>query len=104
MPRLTQSAIVTIKGLNSSNETNRSVARRLGGSERMVRDHLRKIRAGRRDGDGRREKKFLAQEHAEAIEQWLCERQSEDGEGRTCNRAELHEWLVAEHGYKGVVP
>jgi transposase len=101
MPRLTENEKVTIEVLNSKNETNRSVARRLGVSEGTVRYHLRKVREGRRDEDGRREKRFLAQEHAEAIEHWLCERQSEDGQGRTRNLAELHEWLVAEHGYGG---
>jgi hypothetical protein len=83
MPRLTENEKVTIEGLNSKNETNRSVARRLGMSEGTVRYHLRKVREGRRDEDGRREKRFLAREHAEAIEHWLCDRLCKDRQVRS---------------------
>ena len=55
-----------IEALISKDETNRSVARRLGVSEGTIRYHLRKIRERRQDEDGCREKRFLAQEHAEA--------------------------------------
>ena len=60
MPRLTEKEKVTIEAPNSKNETNRSVARRLGVSEGTIRYHLQKVR------EGRREKRFLEQEHAEA--------------------------------------
>ena len=54
-----------IEALISQDERNRSVARRLGVSEGTIRYHLQKVREGRRDEDGRREKGFLAQEHAD---------------------------------------
>ena len=60
MPRLTENEKVTIEALISKDETNRSVARRLGVSEGMVCYHLGKVR------EGCREKRFLEQEHAEA--------------------------------------
>ena len=66
MPRLTEKEKVTIEAPNSKNETNRSVARRLGVNERTVRYHPRKVCEGRRDEDGRPEKRLLSQEYAEA--------------------------------------
>ena len=104
MPRLAEYEKVTIEGLNSKNETNRSVARRLGVSEGTVRYHLRKVREGRRDEDGRREKRFLAQEHAEAIEHSLCERQSEDGQGRNSQSGGVARVAGSRAWLRGVVP
>ena len=65
MPRLTENEKVTIEALISKDETNRSVACRLGVSEGTFCYDLRKVREGRRDEDGRREKRFLPQKHAD---------------------------------------
>ena len=67
MPRFTEKKKVTIEAPNSKNETNRSVACRLGVNERTVRYHPRKVREGREDEDGRPEKRFLAQEYDDAL-------------------------------------
>ena len=55
-----------IEAPNSKNETNRSVACRLGVNEGTFCYYLRKVCEGRRDEDGRREKRFLSEEYAEA--------------------------------------
>ena len=67
MPRLTENEKVTIEAPNSKNETNRSVARRLGENEGTFCYDLRKVREGRRDEDGRPEKRSLSKEYAEAL-------------------------------------
>lgn len=101
MPRLSQEEKVTIKVLNSKNETNRGIARRLGVSEGTVRYHLRKVREGREEHDGRREKIFKAQEVADQIEHWMKASATERAEGRPVNLKLLWQWLVDTCGYAG---
>lgn len=101
MPRLSQEEKVTIKVLNSKNETNRAIARRLGVSEGTVRYHLRKVREGREEHDGRREKIFKAQEVADQIEHWMKTAATERAEGRPVNLKLLWQWLVDTCGYAG---
>ena len=67
MPRLMENEKVKIEALTSKDETNRSVACRLGVNEGTFCYDLRKVCEGRRDEDGCPEKRFLAQEHAEAL-------------------------------------
>jgi len=101
MPRLSQEEKVTIKVLNSENETNRAIARRLGVSKGTVRYHLRKVREGREEQDGRREKIFKAQEVADQIEHWMKAAESEQAEGLPVNLKLLWQWLVDSCGYAG---
>ena len=81
---------MAVEGLIRKNQTKRSVTFRFSVSERKVRYSLRKVR------EGHREKRFLAQDHANAIKQSLGERQSKDQEGRTHTPAEFYRSRVAE--------
>lgn len=101
MPHLSQEEKVTIQVLNSKNEPHRAIARRLGVSEGTVRYHLRKVREGRGEHDGRREKVFKAREVADQIEHWLKETGSGRAEGRPANLKLLWQWLVDNCGYAG---
>lgn len=101
MPRLSKEEKMTIQVLNEKEESGRAIARLLGVSEGAVRYHLRKAREGRADEDGRRHKPFAAAEQAGAIEAWLQAHGEGGPEGRPGNLRELHDWLVAEHGYAG---
>jgi transposase len=94
MTRLDREARVAIAALVSRGTSKAAVARLLGVSESTVRYHAGRMSAGALDGRG--DKAFKAAPLAEAIEHWR-EAQT-DG---AINLAELHAWLVAEHGYDG---
>lgn len=83
---------MTIKTLAAKGLPKRCIARQLDLSEGTVRYHLARMAAGAEDGRAR-QKRLAAACHA-AIAVWL-ERHS------ACNLADLHAWLVAEHGYAG---
>ena len=101
MPRLTAEEKMTIQVLDQKNESGRAIARLLGVSEGAVRYHLRKAREGRAEEDRRRGKPYQAAVHAAVIEQWLGEHRGGGPEGRPGNLHLLHDWLIAEHGYRG---
>jgi transposase len=101
MSRLSAEEKMTIEVLHQKEESGRAIARLLGVSEGAVRYHLRKAREGRAHEDGRRNKRFQAAEHAEAIDQWLKAHGQSGPERRAANVRELHEWLMAEHAYAG---
>ncbi|MEJ2337191.1 MAG: IS21 family transposase [Gemmatimonadales bacterium] len=85
---------MTIRVLHERGCSNREVARQLGIRESAVRYRLARLASGATDG--RSEKPFLAEALHEVIAHWL-ERSGERG----VNLQELHEHLVAEHGYRG---
>jgi transposase len=72
----------------------REIARVLGVAESTVRYHLARMAAGARDG--RADQPQRAGGMHEAIAHYV-----ESLEGGPLNLAELHSWLVAEHGYDG---
>jgi transposase len=85
---------MTIQVLRERGHSRRGIARLLGVTEGTVRYHLRRQAEGA--ADGRAEQPQLATEWGEAVTRYL----EALGEGPT-NLAELHEWLVGEHGYPG---
>lgn len=94
--RLGEAEIVSMQVLRSKGLPMRQIARQLEVSEGLVRYHLGRREAGA--VDGRQGKPARAEGHREVIEAWWSSR--EDGE-RPPNVLELHEHLVAEHGYEG---
>lgn len=101
--RLTKEEIVTISVLNDHEESNRSIARRLGVSEGAVRYHVKKKREGRSDEDRRRDKPMKAAAYAQSISRWLEPYAAESAtkESRAPNLRALHQWLEVERGYEG---
>ena len=95
MAKLSWEARMSIEVLTDKGVSNREVARLLGVSEGTVRYHRRRQATGAVDGRRRQVRKAAA--YREAIECWLAAR----GEAAPANVAELHAWLVAEHGYGG---
>jgi len=95
MAKLSEEARMSIKVLTDKGVSNREVARLLGVSEGCVRYHRRRQRAGALDGRSRQVRKAAA--FQPAIDAWLAAR----GETVPGNVAELHAWLVSEHGYPG---
>ena len=96
MTRVDREARVTIKALVSRGSSNSAVARLLGVSEGAVRYHVTRMSVGAVDGRGG--KAFKAAPLAEVIEHWR-EAQAD----AAINLAELHAWLVDEHGYAGTL-
>jgi transposase len=92
--KLDQEARVAIKVLKERGTSASSIARTLGVTEGAVRYHLRRQAA--QAVDGRSGKAHKAAGLHEAIATWLASR----GDGRV-NLADLHSWLVEEHGYLG---
>lgn len=93
---LRREEIVTIKVLSEKGENNCQEARVLGVSEGAVRYHLRRSASGA--VDGRSAQPFRAEAVAPVIEAWF----DEHGERkRPVNVKDLHEHLLAEHGYAG---
>lgn len=86
---------MTIDVLTDKGMSNREVARLLGVSEGTVRYHRRRRAEGAGDGRSRQVRKAAA--FREAIDAWLAGR----GESSPSNVAELHHWLVSEHGFDG---
>lgn len=94
--RLRREEVVTIEVLSEKGENHCEVARLLGVSEGTVRYHLRRQAAGA--ADGRANKAFKAAEVAEAVAAWF---ESHKQSKRPVNVRDLHEHLLAEHGYAG---
>lgn len=94
--RLRQGEVMTIEVLAERGVPKRAIARQLGVAESSVRYRLGRRASGAIDGRSRQA--FAVQPWAEAIAVWMSWR----GAGG-CNVAELHAWLVAEHGYAGSV-
>lgn len=91
--RLSSEEVVTIKVLAEKGERKTQIARALGVSEGTVRYHLRRLEDGTEDG--RRDKPFVAERYAVAIEDWVTTQRTD----RPINVRELHEHLVEEHDY-----
>lgn len=85
---------MTIQTLAGKHMPHTQIAQLLGVSEGAVRYRLRRMNDAAVDGRSRQEPRASAV--AEAIAHWREQR----GEG-PLNLAELHEWLVEEHGYGG---
>jgi len=86
---------MTIQVLRERGCSNRGIARHLGIDEKAVRYRLGRLAS--QAPDGRSEKPFLAEALHAAIAHWL----ERAGERRGVNLQQLHEHLVAEHGYRG---
>ena len=97
MPRLRKEERVTIEVLAEKGEPKREIARTLGVSEGTVRYHLRRQSAGIKDGraDSQARK---ATAWSGVIDAWW---QVKSEGPRPPNAGELHDLLVAEHGYTG---
>lgn len=91
--RLRREEVVTIEVLAEKGMAKREIARHMGVTEGTVRYHLRRRSSGAVDG---RSKPFAAADFAGAIAAWVSSHT--EGE-RPANTRELHEHLVAEHGY-----
>src|SRR4051812_25214526 len=92
--------IVTLLVLKQKGQSNVQIAQALDVSEGTVRYHARTADKP----DGRRNKPRKADPLAQAIAHWLVSSQSDtDGDAphRPANVHALHDWLIAEHGYKG---
>ena len=87
--------LVTLKTLARLGVSNVEIARTLGVTEGTVRYHRRRLAAGA--SDGRAKQQFLASAFREAIDAYLEARE----EKTPSNVQDLHEFLVAEHGYAG---
>lgn len=85
---------MTIKELSRRGWSQSGIARALGVTEGTVRYHLQRFEQEATDGRSRQARKASACE--EAIAAWM-EARTETG----LNLADLHEHLVAEHGYEG---
>lgn len=86
---------MTIRTLARRGQSQRAIARILGVDEKAVRYHLKRMESGA--VDGRSKQHHLAAEWSEAITTYVSS-MPEDG---PVNLAALHEWLVAEHEYRG---
>lgn len=95
--KLDQEARVTIRTLARRGQSQRAIARILGVDEKAVRYHLKRMESGA--VDGRSKQHHLAADWSEAITTYVSS-MPEDG---PVNLAALHEWLVAEHDYRGSV-
>jgi transposase len=92
--RLRREEVVTIEVLAEKGTAGREIARTLGVTEGSVRYHLRRRAEGATDG---RAKPFAAESFAGAIGAWV---EAHARGQRPVNTRELHEHLVAEHGYE----
>lgn len=97
MARLPREEVVTIQILAKKEVPQRAIARQLGVTDGTVRYHLR--RSAAEAGDGRVDKHRKASEKAAVIADWWQDREA--SHARPPNVQELHEYLVAEHGYTG---
>ncbi|MHC4066375.1 MAG: IS21 family transposase [Planctomycetota bacterium] len=93
--RLREEEVMTIEVLHERGCSNREIGRKLGVDEKAVRYRLARLASGARDG--RAEKPFLAEALHAVIAHWLEQTSSRRG----VNLQVLHEYLVAEHGYRG---
>jgi transposase len=97
---LTREQIVTIEVLQARGQSRCQTARILGVSEGAVRYHLRRARDGAADG---RHKPALIEQLglADAVAHWWQTQIEFLGPQRPPSVQLLHEFLQAEHGYKG---
>jgi transposase len=94
MGKLKLEARMTIQSLTRRHVSKREIARLLGVSEGAVRYQVLRMESGLADGrSGQRQR---AEAVSEAIAHWR-----EHNAGLALNMAALHEWLVAEHDYRG---
>jgi transposase len=94
--RLRAEEVVTIRVLAEQGSNHCEIARTLGVTEGTVRYHLRRTAEGTEDG--RRRQPYRAERLSEVIALWM---ELHEGGRRPPNLLELHEYLVAEHGYEG---
>src|SRR5688500_11823213 len=94
--RLRREEVMTIEVLAERGCSKREIARQLGVDEKTVRYRL--ANRGRTEPDGRAEKPFAADGMATPIGAWVAEARAR---GAGLNLMELHEHLMAEHGYTG---
>lgn len=94
MAKLNEEARMTIKTLTQKGLSNRQTARLLGITEGAVRYQRQRMETF--TPDGRSHRRGHADAYADIIETW----REALGDG-ALNLAELHEWLVREHDYKG---
>lgn len=94
--RLTREEVVSIQVLSEKGVPKRQIAREMQVAESTVRYHVRRGETGASDGRSGKGKK--ADEMAAPIEAWVMGRNSD---ARPANLKELHEHLVADHGYGG---
>lgn len=94
--RLRAEEVVTIQVLAEKGTSHSQIGRTLGVSEGAVRYHLRRAAAGAEDG--RRHQPRRAEALGEVIRTWM---ELHGGGRRPPNLRELHEHLVASHGYEG---
>jgi transposase len=92
--RLRREEVMTIEVLHERGCSNRAIARTLGVDEKAVRYRLERRREGRPDGRAKRRRADVV---AEAIAHWMAGRTGTAG----LNLSELHDWLAAEHEYRG---
>jgi transposase len=97
MPRLREEERVTIEVLADKGQSNREIARTLGVTEGAVRYRLRRREAGAADGRASAQQR-KADAWSGVIAAWW---DAKSGGARPPNARELHELLVAEHGYAG---
>jgi transposase len=97
--QLSPEEIVTLLVLKERGQSNVQIAQTLGVSEGTVRYHARTADKP----DGRRNKPRKADPLARAIDHWIASSQPDGGDvpQRPANVHALHDWLIAEHGYKG---
>jgi transposase len=93
-PKLDLEARMTLKVLDQKGVSHCQIARTMGVTEGTVRYHLARQSAGAVDGRSRQIHR--AAPWREAILTFVDGRQ-----GRALNLAELHDWLAAEHDYRG---
>jgi len=84
---------MTIKTLAARGLAKRAIARQLELCEGTVRYHLRRLQVGA--GDGRARQLQRAAAVRAPIDHWMQQREG------ALNLAALHEWLMAEHDYRG---
>jgi len=94
--RLRKEEVVTLQVLFEKGAKKTEIARTLGITESTVRYHLRRQAEGA--VDGRRDKPFQAESHAEVIRHWF---ESRKDEKRPINVQELYEHLVDHYEYLG---
>ena len=94
--RLSKEEIVALRVLGEKKMKKTKIAAMLGVSEGTVRYHLKRQAIDAKDG--RADKPQKAEAFSEVITQWFELRRENE---RPVNILELHEHLVAEHGYKG---
>jgi transposase len=92
--RLRGEEVVTIQVLAEKGAKNTEIARVMGVTEGTVRYHVKH----KDEPDGRKDKSFLAESCADAIEAWF--QANKESSARPVNVKDLYEHLVETNGYK----